>query len=449
MDVDRSSGSRSFRGARGGGPAPSTRPGPSRINSGGAHRSSPYTRTPPTPAPDGKWTHDLFSAGSDVNNPRVNLDLISQKIGKPLVTSIPSTRSSLRPFGEATPPAVSAFTVQPTPVTATVSAPPARDSSTDPNIFNRIGIRGLKSETERQQNEERKRRAAEEERRKRFENERERKAREAENRRLREIATREAEGFVVQVEGLVFGTSAEDVQTAFGSYGETSFCIIVNQETASPSEDLIARLVFERKKDASEACLKLNGGIADGRPLKVFITTPTPLPDELAPGPSASNGRSSFHASAPTPVPAPPPPTRMMYADQIEAQDPRSRTQPSSSSSSQAHDNVVVNSDMEDVDMAPAPAVGATPTGPAAMMRRGAGAGAGAGAGGRGRSAEAPKKNLLQRMAPPSGPRGKGNQGPAVMTGTGTGRGNGASNAKRGGGGGGGGAGGSLLSRLG
>lgn len=32
--------------------------------------------------------------------------------------------------------------------------------------------------------------------------------------RTREIAAREADGFVVQVEGLVFGTSAEDVQVS-------------------------------------------------------------------------------------------------------------------------------------------------------------------------------------------------------------------------------------------
>lgn len=47
------------------------------------------------------------------------------------------------------------------------------------------------------------------------------------------------------------------MQTAFSAYGDTSYCFVVNEVTATEEDDLIARLVFERKKDAEQACQKL------------------------------------------------------------------------------------------------------------------------------------------------------------------------------------------------
>ncbi len=113
------------------------------------------------------------------------------------------------------------------------------------------------------------------------------------------VAQAEATGFCVQVSGLVFGTSAEDVKTAFGQYGATTFCFIVNEATAKEGDELIARLTFERHADAAEACAKLNGAVADGRPLVVQLAERTALPAALPPVLSISSG-TTIRGSTPT-----------------------------------------------------------------------------------------------------------------------------------------------------
>lgn len=47
------------------------------------------------------------------------------------------------------------------------------------------------------------------------------------------------------------------MQTAFGQYGVTTFCFIVNEDTATEADELVARLVFERRVEADSAVSKL------------------------------------------------------------------------------------------------------------------------------------------------------------------------------------------------
>lgn len=47
------------------------------------------------------------------------------------------------------------------------------------------------------------------------------------------------------------------LQTAFGQYGATLHCFIVNEAELKETDELIARLTFERHADAVEACAKL------------------------------------------------------------------------------------------------------------------------------------------------------------------------------------------------
>lgn len=106
---------------------------------------------------------------------------------------------------------------------------------------------------------------------------RQRKELEKQRQETVKIAKEEELGFVVEVAGLVAGTSAEDVQaslgfclsarsnasslhsvpsllqTAFGAYGEIRFCFIVDPKAS----DLVARLTFTRHDDAAAACSKL------------------------------------------------------------------------------------------------------------------------------------------------------------------------------------------------
>ncbi|KAK4704299.1 hypothetical protein P7C70_g1910, partial [Phenoliferia sp. Uapishka_3] len=252
-----------------------------------------YTHTPAA-APAGKWSHDLFASGSDLYNPQIDPRAIAALTGKPMPpSSTPS--ASLRPFGALTPAAVPLLVATSGPTPIPVPTGPRADGANGGGLA-RFGILGAKGEAAKKAAREQ----AERERRAALQLEQKRRQQAEEARKVamaqKVIAEKESEGFVVQVEGLVFGTSAEDVQTAFGAYGETSYCFIVNEATATEDDELVARLVFERKKDAEQACLKLkfvvllpstlsstnsifhlrSGAIADGKPLRVAISPSTP-----------------------------------------------------------------------------------------------------------------------------------------------------------------------------
>lgn len=176
--------------------------------------SSRSTQRPaPTVVPAGKWQHDrsdLFKEGSNLYRPQLAATV-----------SFDQASPSLRPFGVATPSVI--------PVAA--AAAPLRPASAPPtgpraatNLASRLGIKGEANENKRR----------EQERRARMDQEREEKRRgdaakreeQARQRELaeqlaaqRKIAEEEDKGSVVQVEGLVFGTSAEDVQVRTASAG--------------------------------------------------------------------------------------------------------------------------------------------------------------------------------------------------------------------------------------
>ncbi|BGP21586.1 RNA recognition motif domain containing protein [Rhodotorula toruloides] len=326
------------------------RPGPQRVNSAGG-RASPYSRPPPAaPAADGKWQHDLFSANSDLYNPSINFSAIRAKLPAQQETS-----PSLRPFGAATPAAQPVLSAPAAPVAIVQHGAAA------------LGIKGSNAaaqrEAARRANVERM--AAQKER---AELMRERKELEKERQEKIKIAKEEDLGFVVQVDGLVTGTSAEDVQTAFGSYGEIRFCFIVDPAAS----ELSARLTFTRYDDAAAACSKLDGAIADGRPLQVKQVSRTPMPPPLPPLPKHSVGpalvgtspaavaragvptgprsqRRAQPAQVQTAIPVEPP--SKMYADQVEAAE---RAVAATAAAQNGGDGM-------DVDMADSAAI---PTGP-------------------------------------------------------------------------------------
>ncbi|ORY75065.1 hypothetical protein BCR35DRAFT_325903 [Leucosporidium creatinivorum] len=320
MDLDNGSNSNVTRKGRGFGTGPQ-RPGPNR------GRSLPYTKQRPVGVPDGPWKHDksdLFEPDSSVYTPK-------------LARAPADVSPSLRPFGSATP----ALTRALSDSAADRAVPQARQAAppTGPKgLMQRLGIKGSSSEAQDRQR-------RDEERRARLEQQKQEKARadaarrEAAARKKAEedrevqlgIAQQEDMGFVVQVEGLVYGTSAEDVQTAFGAYGETSFCFIVNEQSAREGDALIARLTFKIYDDAVTACNKLNGAIADGRPLKVEQVSRTPIPPPIAAvlgaaparnGGGIPTGPRADRKPVAAPV-APAPVSRTMYADEVEAVDPR------------------------------------------------------------------------------------------------------------------------------
>ncbi|GAA5844712.1 hypothetical protein JCM11251_007356 [Rhodosporidiobolus azoricus] len=351
------------RAGRGGG-----RPQPQRTGSAGS-RASPYQRpsssgsTPSTPTD--KWQHDLFGEGSDLYNPSLNSGALKSKL-RGWGDDTPS--ASLRPFGAATPAAQPIRATvqqvqQQAPANGTGRAVPAQGQQQQ-----QFGIKGRSDQAaERRRLQQEKERAQQEQ--KELRELRQKQEREREREEKAKIAREEDKGTVVQVEGLVSGTSAEDVQTAFGSYGEIRFCFIVNPTAAS----LIARLTFSKHEDATTACSKLDGAVADGRPLRVKQVTRTPMPEPLPPLPKmlaggagaavptgprgvagAPTGPRGRQASKAATVPAPAPIPSKMYADGVEA----------------AQQSVV--GDSMDVDMAPPTSSAAAPTGP----RRGRGRGA-------------------------------------------------------------------------
>ncbi|GAA5980940.1 hypothetical protein JCM10908_003925 [Rhodotorula pacifica] len=288
----------------------------------GAARGLPYDRptaSTSNSASDGRWQHDLFGEKSDLYSPSINFSTLRQR-----VPGMDAPSASLRPFGSYTPAA------QPLIVTATgqVTTYDPNATATAASAGQAIGIKGTNAAAAQRQAEilrkqQQKERAELLKQRKELEKQRQEKVK---------IAKEEDLGFVVEVAGLVAGTSAEDVQTAFGAYGEIRFCFIVDPNAS----DLIARLTFTRHDDAAAACSKLDGAIADGRPLHVKQATRTPMPPALPPLPKAlaspnSNvptldltggspdptSRRQAAAAAPAARVAAPP--SKMYADQIEA----------------------------------------------------------------------------------------------------------------------------------
>ncbi|KAK4057990.1 hypothetical protein OIO90_000729 [Microbotryomycetes sp. JL221] len=279
------------------------------------NRGLPYERPKSAPAAGEvkKWTHDLFNPLSSLYKPSLNREAISIRRGQS--SGSPQPSSSLRPFGEATPDVLSSDYVIPS---SALEDGAARYQKLDPRASKNAPGGAARSATTSSvsvQGESARRRAQKAEIQKQREEKRkqqeQRKKLETQHAEQTRIAEQEDKGSVVQVEGLVQGTSADDVQTAFGAYGETSFCFVVDEHATG---DLIARLTFKRYEDASQACAKLNGAIADGKPLKVTLVHRTPFPDPL---PSLSDEPASLATSIE------PQPARRMYADEVEALDPR------------------------------------------------------------------------------------------------------------------------------
>ncbi|GAA6027028.1 hypothetical protein JCM8202_005614 [Rhodotorula sphaerocarpa] len=347
----RGGAARQVRGGRGGSGALRT------SASHGAARAQPYERPAATTSDAGKWSHDLFGQNSDLYSPSINLSNLRKRVPG---WDQPTTSASLRPYGDATPAA------QPLVVSAmgqVIGYASAGAQSGTSAANGAIGIKGTNAAAQARREAELLRKRHEKERAEAL---RKRKELEAERERKVKIAKEEDLGFVVEVGGLVTGTSAEDVQTAFGQYGEIRFCFVVD-ESAS---DLVARLTFTRHDDAAAACAKLDGAIADGRPLRVQLAKRTPMPAPLPPMPEPADSP----APAPTRVAAAPAPPSKMYADQIEAARMQALVAP--------------RTNAMDVDMAQ------IPTGPRAS--RGA-----AGA----VPPSAPRANILaQRLGIPSGP---------------------------------------------
>ncbi|GAA6020754.1 hypothetical protein JCM11491_003519 [Sporobolomyces phaffii] len=386
----------SFPPARNGQP---NRPRPQRVNSN-SHKAAPYQRptslassTSSSASPaEGKWQHDLFGASSDLYKPSINVS----HLAKLIPGSRPS--ASLRPFGDATPAPERLISTSTNPV-APPAAPGQSGAAQDggQDLMTRLGIKGSSNHQAQQelQRQERERQRLERSEKVRIERERREQLRirkelekdYADNLRIAEF---EETGFVVQVEGLVFGTSGEDVQTAFASYGEIKHCFIVNDKTAREGDQLTARITFSRHEDAKTACHKLDGAIADGRPLRVhhvprspFPAALPPLADNFASIPSGTTGVSNVPPTGPrggptgrgrgrgrmapstidtlpapvtVPAPAPVPIPSKMYADSIaEAYPVQPLPVPVPA----------VNHSMMDVDMNDSP----VPTGP----RRGGG----------------------------------------------------------------------------
>ncbi|KAK4054944.1 hypothetical protein OIV83_000868 [Microbotryomycetes sp. JL201] len=268
-------------------------------------RGLPYQR--PTSAPAAtlnKWDHDLFTPLSSLYTPSINPAAL-----KGVKQGTRPVSSSLRPFGSLTP---ESDTLQLDPRAS--KHDPARAPSSAASIVGptAVSVQGQSAKVKERERERERQQKQQQDKIRRAERKRkieDRQRLEKEHAEQSRIAEQEDKGSVVQVEGLVTGTSAED--TAFGAYGETSFCFIANENSGN---DLIARLTFKRYEDANQACIKLNGAIADGKPLTVKMVNRTPFPPPLPP----------FELEpAPKPTQLEEAPRRRMYADEVEAVDPR------------------------------------------------------------------------------------------------------------------------------
>ncbi|KZT23560.1 hypothetical protein NEOLEDRAFT_1136346 [Neolentinus lepideus HHB14362 ss-1] len=76
-------------------------------------------------------------------------------------------------------------------------------------------------------------------------------------------------GNVVQVTGLVKGTTAADVEAIFKRCGAITKSTVV--QTPSPNGDVTVRLTYKNAQDAQAAVKKFNGQQADGKTLHVKI----------------------------------------------------------------------------------------------------------------------------------------------------------------------------------
>lgn len=178
--------------------------------------SSPFpSQRPSAPVPEGKWQHDLFGKKSDLYNPSLN-------VSAPALSTVIPVSSSSRPFGALTP-ALPIYHKPLTPAALAQAPPPA--AAPAPNLLARLNINGASNQAEQKRRGAEQIRLAQVERSrlaeaKQLEQEREKeRARMAvQNEKQRAIANEEERGFVVQVEGLVYGTSAEDVQVRSESF---------------------------------------------------------------------------------------------------------------------------------------------------------------------------------------------------------------------------------------
>jgi hypothetical protein len=75
-------------------------------------------------------------------------------------------------------------------------------------------------------------------------------------------------GNVVEVRGLVAGTSADDVKAIFQQCGPVTESKLMSPKTAA---DVVVRVVFKNPKDAQTAVAKFDGQNADGKRLGVKI----------------------------------------------------------------------------------------------------------------------------------------------------------------------------------
>jgi len=163
----------------------------------------------------------LFGESSDLYKPSINVQHLSRII--PGAQPIPQQQSaSLRPFGDATPAPQRLISTASNPLPPPPPPPTTQpvQQQQNPDLFTRLGIKGSSSQAQLQQQQERERLRFEKSERVRLEREKReavrlRKEREKDYQERLAIAEQEETGFVVQVEGLVFGTSGEDVQVSF------------------------------------------------------------------------------------------------------------------------------------------------------------------------------------------------------------------------------------------
>jgi hypothetical protein len=163
-----------------------------------------------TPSSD-RWQHDLFGTDSDLYKPSVNTQYLKSKL--PGWREEPS--ASLRPFGSATPAAQPLHSTpqQPVQQQQQQKQQPARPQpvshNSAPSLQNRLGIKGTSEAQQQQRKAQEARQKAEKEY---AELVKQWKVDQQQREEKVKIAHEENKGFVVQVEGLVQGTSAEDVQ---------------------------------------------------------------------------------------------------------------------------------------------------------------------------------------------------------------------------------------------
>lgn len=162
-------------------------------------KQRPSASTSTSSANDGKWQHDLSGEDSDLYNPSINFSSFSKR-----VPGWDEVSPSLRPFGPNTPTA-QALIVTPTGQVTSYN-PNAQQAAASIPTGPAIGIKGTNAaaaHTVRKQQQ-----------KDRAELLRQRKELEKQRQETVKIAKEEELGFVVEVAGLVAGTSAEDVQAS-------------------------------------------------------------------------------------------------------------------------------------------------------------------------------------------------------------------------------------------